>query len=350
MRYDSEAMKTFTARVMEAAGLSEEESRVFADSLIRADMRGISSHGLTRLATYAKRVEQGLVAGHVEPEILRDGGTLLVLDGKNGMGAWVGTRAMELCLERAARLGSCFAAVGRGNHFGYAAYFTEPAAEKGMLGLAIANGPGALPPTGGARALLGTNPLAVSLPVGAGKLPVTLDMATSAVARGKVTLAQKTGQPIPEGWGVDKEGNPTTDPQAVLSGGAMLPVGGPKGYALSLLVEVLCSCLTGADNGQTMGSFYDFSRTQNSGFCFAALNLGGVVEGPEWEERMEALLGSIQACPRRPGVDRILLPGQPERENWEKARREGVSLPSAVEEELKGLSARFQVPLPAPLG
>ena len=350
MRYDSEALKRFSAQVMEAAGLSEQESRVFADSLIRADMRGISSHGLTRLATYARRVEQGLVAGHVEPEILRDGGTLLVLDGKNGMGAWVATRAMELCLERAARLGSCFAAVGRGNHFGYAAYFTEQAAEKGMLGLAIANGPGALPPTGGARALLGTNPLAVSLPVGAGKPPVTLDMATSAVARGKVTLAQKTGQSIPEGWGVDKDGNPTTDPQAVLSGGAMLPVGGPKGYALSLLIEVLCSCLAGADNGQTMGSFYNFSRTQNSGFCLAALNLGRVVEGPEWEERIGALLGSIQACPRRPGVERILLPGQPEREKWEKARREGVSLPAAVEEELKGLSAHFQIPFPTPLG
>lgn|GEM_PF-5507550 len=125
--------------------------------------------------------------------------------------------------------------------------------------------------------------------------------------------------------------------------------GGPKEYALSLLIEVLCSCLAGADNGQTMGSFYNFSRTQNSGFCLAALNLGRVVEGPEWEERIGALLGSIQACPRRPGVERILLPGQPERENWKKARREGVSLPAAVEKELKGLSAHFQIPFPTPL-
>ncbi len=257
---------------------------------------------------------------------------------------------MSLCIQRASRQGSCFAAVGGGNHFGYAACFTEQAAEKGMLGLAIANGPKALPPTGGARALLGTNPLALSLPVGAGKPPITLDMATSAVARGKVTLAKKTGRPIPEGWGVDKDGNPTTDPEAVLSGGAMLPVGGPKGYALSLFIEVLCSCLTGADNGQTMGSFYDFSRTQNTGYCFAALNLGGVVDAPQWEERMSALLGSIQACPRRPGVDRILLPGQPERENWEKAKREGISLPPAVEEELKKLEEHYGVPLPAPLG
>ena len=350
MRYDSQAMKEFTVRVMEAAGLSGRESRVFADSLIRADMRGISSHGLTRLATYARRVEQGLVAGHVEPKILRDGGTLLVLDGQNGMGAWVGTRAMALCIQRAEQRGSCFAAVGRGNHFGYAAYFTEQAAERGMLGLAIANGPKALPPTGGARALLGTNPLAVSLPGGGDRPPVTLDMATRAVARGKVTLAQKTGRPIPEGWGVDKDGNPTTDPGAVLSGGAMLPVGGPKGYALSLLIEILCSCLTGADNGQTMGSFYDFSRTQNTGYCFAALNLAGVVDAPRWAERMDALLGSIQACPRRPGVERILLPGQPERENWEKAKREGISLPPAVEEELQKLGAHFQVDLPAPLG
>ena len=262
MRYDAEALKNFSIQIMCRCGLSREESEIFSDSLIRADLRGISSHGLTRLTAYARRVELGLVSGHVTPEITRDGGGVIAVDGKNGMGAYVGRWTMDACVRRARKQGGCFAAVAHGNHFGYAAYFTEYAARQGMLGLAIANGPPAMPPTGGKAPLLGTNPLAVSLPTGDPDRPLTLDMATSAAARGKVTLAKKNGQSIPLGWGVDFQGNPTTDPEAVLSGGAMLPMGGPKGYAISLIIDVLCSCITGSGNGQTMGSFYDFTRTQ----------------------------------------------------------------------------------------
>ena len=191
MRYDAEALKEFSIQIMCRCGLSREESEIFSDSLIRADLRGISSHGLTRLTAYARRVELGLVSGHVTPEITRDGGGVIAVDGKNGMGAYVGRWTMEACVRRAREQGGCFAAVAHGNHFGYAAYFTEYAARQGMLGLAIANGPPAMPPTGGKTPLLGTNPLAVSLPTGDPDRPLTLDMATSAAARGKVTRAKK---------------------------------------------------------------------------------------------------------------------------------------------------------------
>ena len=317
MRYDAEALKEFSIQIMCRCGLSREESEIFSDSLIRADLRGISSHGLTRLTAYARRVELGLVSGHVTPEITRDGGGVIAVDGKNGMGAYVGRWTMEACVRRAREQGGCFAAVAHGNHFGYAAYFTEYAARQGMLGLAIANGPPAMPPTGGKTPLLGTNPLAVSLPTGDPDRPLTLDMATSAAARGKVTLAKKNGQSIPLGWGVDSQGNPTTDPEAVLSGGAMLPMGGPKGYAISLIIDVLCSCITGSADGQTMGSFYDFTRTQNSGYCFAALDLSRMVEPEVWSQRVQALLDTMRACPRQPGVEAIQIPGQPEQEKQE---------------------------------
>ena len=144
MSYNVKDMQQFAFQVMCQAGLSEEESAVFSDSLVKADMRGISSHGMTRLATYAKRVEDGLVAGHVTPEIIKDGLGVIAVDGKNGMGAYVGAWTMERCMERAEKYGNCFAAVRGGNHFGYAAYFTELAARGGMLGLAIANGFSAL--------------------------------------------------------------------------------------------------------------------------------------------------------------------------------------------------------------
>lgn len=350
MRYTAEELRGFAARIMEKAGLSPAARDIFSDSLVQADLRGISSHGVTRLAAYAKRVELGLVDGFAVPELLADGGSLLSVDGKNGMGAYVGAWTMDLCIQRARERGSCFAAVSHCNHFGYAAYFTERAAEAGMLGLAIANGPPAMPPTGGKTPLLGTNPLAVSLPTGDPDRPLTLDMATSAAARGKVTLAKKNGQSIPLGWGVDSQGNPTTDPEAVLSGGAMLPMGGPKGYAISLIIDVLCSCITGSADGQTMGSFYDFTRTQNSGYCFAALDLSRMVEPEVWSQRVQALLDTMRACPRQPGVEAIQIPGQPEQEKQEQNLREGIALSSAVEGELRALSERLQVPLPAPLG
>lgn len=344
MSYNAKDLRQFVFQVMCKAGLSEEESTVFSDSLVKADMRGISSHGMTRLATYAKRVEDGLVAGHVTPEIVKDGLGVIAVDGKNGMGAYVGAWTMERCMERAEKYGNCFAAVSGGNHFGYAAYFTELAARDGMLGLAIANGPPALPPTGGVKPLLGTNPLAVSLPTGGE--PLTLDMATSAVARGKVTLARKNGQSIPLGWGVDKNGDPTTDPAAVLDGGAMLPVGGPKGYAISLIIDILCSCVAGSCCGQKMGSFYDFSRSQNSGFCFAAIELGKVVDPALWEQRLQPLLSSVTDSPRQSGVERIFLPGQPEHEREERAEQEGLVFSNAVETELRGLSEHYGVAFP----
>ena len=349
MQYCAKDVREFAVQVMCKAGLSPQESSIFCDSLVKADMRGISSHGVTRLSTYAKRVELGLVAGHVQPEITKDGGGILTVDGKNGMGAYVGSWTMDLCIHRARENGSCFAAVSGGNHFGYAAYFTEQAAAQGMLGFAIANGPPALPPTGGLKPLLGTNPLAVSLPVGRDLPPLTLDMATSAVARGKVTLARKTGRPIPEGWGVDKNGNPTTDPAAVLDGGAMLPVGGPKGYAISLIIDILCSCVAGSCFGQTMGSFYDMTRMQNSGFCFAAVDLSKVTAPDEWEQRLHPLLESIHSCPRQSGIEEILLPGQPEQRKLLQAEKTGLFIPQAVEDELHILSEHYGIPYPVTL-
>lgn len=345
MSYRWEELERFAKKVMERAGLSPAESAVFSDSLLKAEMRGITSHGLTRLSVYAKRVELGLVAANVEPEILADGGTVLRVDGKNGMGTWVGTRAMELCVRRARERGSCFAAVCGGNHFGYAAYFAQQAARQDMVGFAVANGPSAIPPTGGVKPLLGTNPVAICIPAGRYR-PLVLDMATSAVARGKVALAKKNGASIPTGWGVDSRGCPTTDPDAVLSGGAMLPMAGPKGYAISLIVELLCSCLAGGQDGQTMGSFYDLSRTQNTGYCLAALDVSKIIDLDVLKSRVDTLFDSMKACPRADGTAEIMIPGEIEYNNYDRALAEGISLSPAVEQELQAAAVHYGVDFP----
>lgn len=342
MRYTAEELRGFAARIMEKAGLSPAARDIFSDSLVQADLRGISSHGVTRLAAYAKRVELGLVDGFAVPELLADGGSLLSVDGKNGMGAYVGAWTMDLCIQRARERGSCFAAVSHCNHFGYAAYFTERAAEAGCWACHRQRSQGPASHRG-VRPPSGDQSLAVSLPTGVAGRPLTLDMATSAVARGKVTLARKTGQDIPLGWGVDKDGNPTTDPNAVLSGGAMLPVGGPKGYAIALIIECLCSCLTGSDNGQTMGSFYDMERVQNTGFCLAAIDLSKVIAPQVWNDRMAELLASIRACPRQPGVDEIKIPGQPEQETCERRLAEGLELRRRWSRSCASWPGRYQV-------
>lgn len=340
MHYNAEKLKTFTSDIMQKAGLDKESSYLFAESLVNADMRGIGSHGMTRLTAYSRRIRDGLVSTNAELKIVQDGVSLLLIDGQNGMGAVTAYRAMELCVERADKNGCCFAAVRGGNHFGYAAFFTEYAASKGMIGVSIANGPVAIAPTGGIKPMLGTNPISISVPARRHR-PMVLDMATSIVARGKITLAKKEGHSIPDNWGVDIEGYPTTDPAKVY---AMLPFGGAKGYAISLITEILCSCLSGALNGQMMGSFYDYTKVQQSGFFLGAFNISSIMPLNIFEDSVDELIDSIKQSPKAPGVSEIMIAGEIELNNFERALREGVQLSEAVVKELQALSIEYGVP------
>lgn len=341
MGYNCEKLKQFCTGVMCAAGLPEQESRNFSESLVNADMRGVSSHGVTRLKTYYQRLRDGLVDAHAQPEILAESPSLLLVDGKNAMGVSSASFAMQECIRHAKDTGACFAAVKGGNHFGYAAYFAEQAAREGMIGLAAANGPVAIPPIGGKAPILGTNPLAVVIPAG-NALPLELDMATSVVARGKVKLAEKEGKSIPLGWGIDAGGNPTTDPAAVK---CVLPFGGAKGFGIGLIIEVLCSCLSGAKNSQTLGSFYDFSgKHQDSGFFVGALNIGSILPMEQFAASVEALFKSIKDSPKADGCEEIFIPGEIELRRMEKASETGVAIPPAVLKELEELSAETGVP------
>lgn len=337
--YDCEKLKAFTAAVIGRAGLSEADSELFADSLLYAEMRGIGSHGLTRLRTYYRRAKEGLVDPGAVPEITSYLPSLLMVDGRNGMGVSSGVYAMDACIGRAGNTGACFAAVRGGNHFGCAAYFAERAARKGMIGIAMANGPVAVAPIGGKEPILGTNPLAVAIPT-AGREPFLLDMATSVVARGKIALAAKEGREIPLGWGIDAAGQPTTDPSAVK---CVLPFGGAKGYGIGLMIEVLCSCLSGAQNGQTMGSFYDFSgKRQDSGFFFGALK-----PGAGFAASTAALFASVKNSPKADGCEEIFIPGEIERRNFDRARQVGISLSDPVRKELEALAAECGIPFDA---
>lgn len=339
MKYSAEKLKSFAGQIMRAAGMDSDSSEIFADSLITADMRGIGSHGISRLKAYSNRISRGVIAVGVSPKILEDNGSLLLVDAQHGAGSVMASKVMDICIQRASENGCCFAAVKGGNHFGCSSFFTEQAAKNNMVGIAMANAPASMAPIGGKKSVLGTNPLSVAVP--ATKRPLILDMATSVVARGKVTLAAKEGRAIPKGWGLDAMGVMTEDPREVKS---VLPFGGAKGFGIALIIEIFCSCLSGAMNGTTMGSMYDYSKTQDSGFFIGAFNIGGIMPIDQFKASVDSLSDLIKNSERADGIDEIYLPGEIEYNNADTASKKGISLSDSIISELCELSDKYNVP------
>ena len=340
--YDCSKLKDFCQQVMQHAGMEEKEACRFADSLVNADMRGISSHGVTRLRHYYYRLVDGVVDAAARPEIISEMPSFLLIDGHNGMGVTTAAFAMEACIARAKKTGACFAAVRGGNHFGYAAYYSQMAAREGLIGLAMCNACGGVAPYGGMTAQLGTNPIAVSVP-GRDGIAFDLDMATSLVARGKIKLAAKEGISIPPDWGIDDKGHPTTDPGAV---SCLVPFGGYKGFGIGLAVEILTSCISGASTSQSMSSFFDLDdrQPQNVGDFFGALNVAGITDPAAFADRVEEQIRLLKSSPKAEGADEILVAGEPEARRYAKALENGIDIPPAVLKELRELSERCQIP------
>ena len=343
MLYDHKKLIKFASDAGAALGMSEKEAKVFGESLVYADMRGLGSHGVMRMSTYVKRVRLGLIDVDVTPVVTRDGGAMIAVDGANGHGACVAQQVMELCVERARDLGVCMAFVRNSNHFGCSAYFTEYAAGQGMIGFAVTNSYRAVAPFGGTVPMLGTNPLSVAIPGGGGR-PFMLDMATSLVAQGKLILARKEGRQVPLGWGIDKDGRPSSDPDAILSGGTLLPFGGAKGYGIALAIEVLCACVANAARSTEMGSMYNFDRTQDTGFVIGAFDISKVVDPDQFGRSVCQLFRDMKSSPKAEGVDTIYIPGEIEDEKYARAERDGVELSDAVADELRGIAGELGIP------
>ena len=323
----------FCCDALEAVGVPSPDAATVATSLTRADARGLASHGVVRLLpVYVSRLRKG--STHASPDIhveRRCTSTVLV-DGDAGLGQVVGAYAMGEACRIAAETGSCIAAVHNSSHFGYGALFVEQAVEAGMIGMGLTNAPSNMPPWGGRKPFFGTNPIAVGIPAGAER-PVILDMSTSVVACGKIIMAEKAGETIPEGWAIDADGRSTTDATAALAG-AVLPFGGYKGSGLALLVDVLCGVLTGAAFGLHIVNLYDESdEPQNVGHFFVALDPQSFMPIGDFRERMDQCIREMRSQPRMPGHDRIFVPGEIEYERELGATKNGISLqPSGVME------------------
>ncbi len=342
---DSEKLKVFVEDVMTAAGMKREKAAEFADSLVFADMRGVSSHGVTRLGVYYNRIRLGQVDPLAEPELLSARPAMLHYDGHNGMGVPCAMEAMRECVARAKLSGACFAAVKGSNHFGCAGYYTKYAAEQGMIGVAMADANAIVAPTGSRQPMLGTNPFSISIPA-YGKEPFLLDMATSVVANGKIKLAAKEGREIPEGWGMDAEGNVTTDPNQVKF---LMPFGGYKGYGVSMAIDLLAGVLAEAENSRTMGSFWKVGdgKVQGTGFFLGVFDPAAVTDPLDFQKRVAAYVDEMKSAALANGSEEVLVAGEPEQRKYEAALRDGIRISDVVAEELRKTGEEAGVPFSA---
>jgi LDH2 family malate/lactate/ureidoglycolate dehydrogenase len=330
-----------------AAGMEPGDAATVAHGLVEADARAMSSHGVVRLLpVYLRRLQRG--STNPAPSVRtvhRHGGAALV-DGDGGPGQVVGAHAMELAIELARDNGVGVVGVRNSSHYGMGALYVEQAADADMVGIALTNAPSNMPPAGGRSRFFGTNPLTIGMP-GADDEPMVLDMSTSVVARGKIVMAHKEGRTIPSGWAIDPDGNPTEDPEAALLG-AVLPMAGYKGAGLALMIDALCGVLTGAAFGQHIVDLYDEQdRHQNVGHVFIAVAVETFMPIEAFRERMRQFAADIRAQPRQPGVDRIFLPGEIEREAAARSAEAGIAISDAGMRELDEIAASMGI---QPLG
>lgn len=346
-RYRAEELSVFGCNVLEHLNVPPEDAREVVTSLLEADLRGIGSHGLVRLPVYARRLRAGVVASRPEIKVERPAAAVALMDGGNGLGAVVGARAMATAIELAREVGIGLVGVRRSNHFGTAAHFVRKAVAADLIGTATTNAPPNMAPFGGRTRFLGTNPIAIGIPAGE-EAPLIVDMSTSVVARGKIIVAAQQGMAIPEGWAIDADGRPTTDPERALRG-AVLPFGGPKGSALSFVVDLLAGVWTGASFAVHLNTLEDLTRQQDVGHVVTAMRTDLFLSQETFRARMDEALRLLRDSPPAPGVERVLIPGELEATTEAYNRARGAPLPSTTVESLVTLGQQVEVAFPAAL-
>ncbi len=342
-RFPAANLEEFIARALGAVGLPEADAREVGRLMTRADLRGADGHGIFRLPQYIRRIRAGGL--NVRPVIraVRETDAVALVDGDNGMGHLVMRFATRLAMDKAARHGVGWVGVRRSNHAGPAALYAMLPLERDMIGLYLAVGnANHLPPWGGVELLLSTNPIAVAIPAGE-EPPVVLDMATTVAAYGKVKTAAQRGERIPEGWMIDAEGRPLTDPKRA-DEGFLLPIGGYKGYGLALVFGLLAGTLNGAAMGRDVVDFNkDDATPTNTGHVIVALDVARFSPVDEFKRCVDAVIRDIQGSKRLPGVERIRLPGERSHATFLERSREGVPLNDTLLGELARLAADLRI-------
>lgn len=316
---------------LERSGATPPMAAATAAALVAAELDGIPSHGASRIPQYCGHVKNGRATGSAVPRVARERGGACLVDAGGGLAFEACALAVREAIDRARRHGVAFASVTNSNHFGVGAFHAEPIAQAGLVGLAFGNSPAAMPMWGGKRALFGTNPIAAAFPRRDAP-PLVIDLSLSEVARGKLMVAAREGKPIPAGWALDKDGNPTTDPKAGLEG-MMLPAGGAKGAMLALTVELLVCALSGAAFGFESDSFFvEEGKPTRIGQAFLAIDPEALAGREVFLERVETLVSAMLADAG------VRLPGDRRRANRERIAKEGIALAPDLAAKIRALA------------
>jgi len=338
-----EVLREFSTRIFLHFGVPKADATQAADVLASADLRGIDSHGVARLTSYFDLLSEGLINPTPRIKVLRSTLSTATIDGDNGLGLVVGPQANKISMDMAEKAGSGWVSICNTNHFD-------------MIGWAMTNSTKLVTPLWGAERMLGTNPIAIAFP-GKDEPPIVIDMATCAAAYGKIEMARRRGQPIPQGWGIDNQGRGTTNPDDIVAGGALLPLGsdrergGHKGYGLAMMVDVLCGALGGANWGPFTPPFAlrqeipARSVGKGIGHFFGAMRIDGFIEADEFKRQIDDFIRTFRATKPAPGTNGPLIPGDPEREAERVRSKEGVPLIMPVVEELRAISKKIGIPL-----
>jgi LDH2 family malate/lactate/ureidoglycolate dehydrogenase len=350
------SLKTFTEHIFLAIGCSEEHARLAADVLLRSDIRGIDSHGVARLTGYVRLWEKKRINTKPDIKIVHQTASTATVDGDAGLGLVVAPFAMQIAIEKAEKYGSGWVSVRNSNHFGIAGYHALMAVERDMIGFAMTNASPLVAPTFSNERLLGTNPMCYAFP--AGKYPpVVVDMATSAAANGKLEIAQRLGKQVPEGWIQDKNGNFTTDPHALKSGGSLLPLGSDrehgshKGFGLSATVDILSGVLSGANFGPWVPPFVAFLDPPADpvgtgiGHFLGAMRVDGFRPVVEFKSNLDHWIERFKNATTVDPDQKVIIPGEPELEAEADRLANGIPLVDVVVGDLNDLAKRFGVPL-----
>lgn len=343
IQIDHKELEQFARKIFHQAGLSDEHAQIVGKALVTANLRGVDSHGVVRLEPYVRSIEEGGFNSSPDVAIAQAGPSSLLVDADDGLGQVATVEAIDAAVDAASETGVAFASIRNSNHFGTAAYYTQRAAAEDCIGFAMTNVGPNVAPFGGIDPFFGTNPLAYSIPTNR-EFPITLDMATSVVAKGKIHVAEEEGKPIPEQWAVDEHGDPVAMPENVH---ALQPAGGPKGYGLGLLVDVCSGVLSGMGISPEVDSLYDnYAEPQGVGHMVGVLDPSFFRDISTFKTEIDDLIDRLKAGRTRDGVEEIKLPGEIEAETRAEREQSGVPLGPGVVATLTELADRYEIAFP----
>ena len=337
-RVSFDELQRFMAAAFAAQGLPPADAATVAALMAEADLQGADGHGVIRLPNYLKRIRAGGINPKPDIRIVQERAAMAVIDGDNGMGHLVVSQAVDLAIRKAREAGVAWVGTRYSNHAGAAALYARKPLQHDMLGLYFAVGSANhLPPWGGMDMLLSTNPIAAAFPA-ADEPPVVLDMATTVASYGKVKAAAKRGEQMPEGWMIDRQGQPLRDPNRA-GEGYLVPIGGYKGYGLALMVGLFAGTLNGAAMGRDVVDFNaDAASVANTGQAILVIDLSAFGDPEHFKRAIDALVRDLRGSHRLPGVERIWLPGEQSHTRRESYRRDGIPIPAALLAELHELA------------